>query len=191
LGANYVMVISTISGLLRYVQGDIITFVTEHPYRVKVVSRIESYINAFGEDLLTTHVTDALRSTNIKHDALMSQYHVAPHYISLQSKGRHDWYIEWQKPPRDLDKYEYDLDIAIQNVNPNYKQKRVGDIALSALRITSLGHGTSQQYFSSYSRLSAQSKLQRLRNDRLIADRLEELVAGTSTTGQLDLHSIS
>ena len=177
LGTNYIMVITSLSGLVRYVQGDIITFVTAYPYRVKVVSRIETYVNAFGEDLLLSQVQQALAMTNVLHQATVSQFHVAPYYLSLDSKGRHDWFIEWQQPPSDIELYAEDLDRAVKEVNSNYHQKRASSIALERLRIYTLPRGLSSRYFKKYGSLSAQSKIQRMRNDRLIADRLLQLLA--------------
>ena len=177
LGTNYIMVITSLSGLVRYVQGDIITFVTAYPYRVKVVSRIETYVNAFGEDLLLSQVQQALAITNVLHQATVSQFHVAPYYLSLDSKGRHDWFIEWQQPPSDIELYAEDLDRAVKEVNSNYHQKRASSIALERLRIYTLPRGLSSRYFKKYGSLSAQSKIQRMRNDRLIADRLLQLLA--------------
>lgn len=177
LGVNYIMVITTLSGLIRYVQGDVVSFVTDKPYRLKVVRRIETYINAFGEDLLLSQVQEALSTTNIMHEASISQFHVAPYYLSLDVKGRHDWFIEWQRPPFDMQRYTEDLDRAVKAANPNYAQKRAGDIALDSLRIHHLPKGLSTRYFLKYGSLSAQSKIQRMRNDRLIADRLMQLLA--------------
>jgi len=166
-----------LSGLIRYVQGDVVSFVTDKPYRLKVVRRIETYINAFGEDLLLSQVQEALSTTNIMHEASISQFHVAPYYLSLDVKGRHDWFIEWQRPPFDMQRYTEDLDRAVKAANPNYAQKRAGDIALDSLRIHHLPKGLSTRYFLKYGSLSAQSKIQRMRNDRLIADRLMQLLA--------------
>jgi len=135
------------------------------------------YINAFGEDLLLSQVQEALSTTNIMHEASISQFHVAPYYLSLDVKGRHDWFIEWQRPPFDIQRYTEDLDRAVKAANPNYAQKRAGDIALDSLRIHHLPKGLSTRYFLKYGSLSAQSKIQRMRNDRLIADRLMQLLA--------------
>jgi len=192
LGINYVMVISTISGLVRYVQGDIVRFVTKAPYRIKVVSRIESYVNAFGEDLFHHQVQEALSKTNQRHHASISQYHVAPQYISIEHKGYHEWYIEWEKTPEEISEYEKDLDEALKTINPNYAQKRSGDIALAPLKIFNLPKGSAQRYFKEYSTLSAQSKLQRLRNDRKVADRLADILFKVdNTTGRAPKHSLS
>lgn len=187
LDVNYVMVISTISGLVRYVQGDIIRFVSAYPYRVKVVSRIGTFINAFGEDLSLNQVQSALRETNQLYNAQIAHYHVAPSFISIQEKGRHDWLIEWEKEPNDIDAYLYELDNAVKRANPNYAQKRVGDIALERLQIINLPEGTTKRYFKAQGKLSAQSKLQCMRNDRKVADRLIQLKRETHAS----FHEIS
>ena len=172
LDTPYVMVISTISGLLRYVQGDVITFVTLAPYRIKVINRISDFVNAFGEDLMTQQVEQALLTVNAKHQTTINHFTIAPYYITTDEKGKHEWFIEFEKEPSDLSKYTEDLDQAIRSNNTNYAQKRAHDLAMTPLKIYVLPKGKVSEYFKKYGTLGGQSKLQKLRNDRSIADRL-------------------
>ena len=177
LDTPYVMVISTISGLLRYVQGDVVTFVTLAPYRIKVINRISDFVNAFGEDLMTQQVEQALLSVNAKHQSSIKHFSIAPYYITTKEKGKHEWFIEFEKKPSDLRKYAEDLDQAIRANNANYAQKRAHDLAMSALKIYVLPKGCINDYFKKYGTLGGQSKLQKLRNDRSIADKLLSMLS--------------
>ncbi len=176
LDQDYVMIISTISGLLRYVQGDVIRFVTLAPYRIKVTGRINSFINAFGEDLLLQHVESALKEVNEKHQSSIRHFTVAPFYLTISEKGRHDWFIEWESAPVDMEAFAHDLDHAVRKVNTNYDQKRTEDLALNELRLYTLKSGLVNQYFEKHSRIGGQSKLQKLTNNRKIADRILTLM---------------
>lgn len=176
LQVDYVMVISTYSGLLRYVQGDLVKFVTISPFRILVTGRIKEFINAFGEDMMLQHVHKALTSCTSEKDIMIKDFTVAPYYITINEKGRHDWYIEFEKTPTDVDLFSRQLDQYVCEMNPNYAQKRSDNLAMESLKIHVLPSGTTERYFSIYGSVGGQSKLQKLRNDRLIADRLEELI---------------
>jgi len=176
LDEDYVFIITTASGLLRYVQGDIIRFVTLHPYRIKITGRLSAYINAFGEDLMPHHVDQALALVNEQHKVSIHGMSIAPYFMTIDDLGKHEWYIEFVNRPSDLKRYGQDLDKAIRQCNTNYDQKRSHDLALESLEIVDLPIGTIQKYFIKYSREGGQSKLQRLRNDRLIAERLGTLI---------------
>ena len=52
IGKNYAMVISTNSGLWRYLIGDTVRFTSIQPFRIKISGRTKHYINAFGEELM-------------------------------------------------------------------------------------------------------------------------------------------
>ena len=172
----YVILISTESGLLRYVQGDVIRFVTCSPYRIVVEGRVSDYINAFGEDLMMSHVTTALDTICEKHNVQIEDYSVAPFYLTMTEKGRHDWYIEFLKEPENLKSFTKDLDDELRQINSNYHQKRSADGVVDTLKIHLLPKNITRMYFEKYSKVSAQSKLPRMRNDRTIANRLEALL---------------
>lgn len=173
---EYVMLISTQSGLLRYIQGDIVRFRSINPYRVTVTGRISEYINAFGEDLLLSQAEDALMSVCKNYDVQLANFTVGPKYITIDQKGRHDWYIEFIKQPKDLASFEKDLDEAIMLNNSNYAQKRSDGVAIEQLRVTSLERGTFMRYLELKGQMGAQSKVKKLSNDRIILEELDKFI---------------
>ena len=58
LNTTYVMVISTNAGLWRYIIGDTVRFTSIDPYRIKIVGRTKSYLNAVGEELMVENTDD-------------------------------------------------------------------------------------------------------------------------------------
>ena len=173
IGKSYVIVISTIMGLIRYEIGDVVEFTSKNPFRLKVIGRTSEFINAFGEDLVLDHVIAALEVVNKKHKCSISNFTVAPNYISIDKKGRHDWYVEFNSLPESIEQYAKDLDWAIQTENLNYKQKRIENLAITSLNLTVLNKGFYQEYLKSKNRLGGQSKIQKLRNDRKLADEID------------------
>ncbi|MEL6389041.1 MAG: GH3 auxin-responsive promoter family protein [Bacteroidota bacterium] len=176
IGRRYVILITTLSGLLRYVVGDVVTFVTAAPYRIKVSGRINGYVNAFGEDVVQSQVSTALQLVCSRHGVSIIDYTVAPRYITLQEKGRHDWYIEFLVEPSDLEFFAKELDMAMRQQNANYDQKRINDLALESLKVHRLIRGDVQCYFAQRGDTNAQSKLPKLCNDRSVADVFDQIL---------------
>ena len=167
---EYVILITNISGLRRYIIGDTVVFTSVSPYRLKVMGRISEYINAFGEDLSLENVNNAITHTCNKHKAYIRDFTVAPYYISLDTKGFHQWFIEFEIPPIDLNGFTSDLDVELQDLNFNYRQKRSDDLAMSCLEVVSLPTGFYDKYAKSKNKFGGQNKLPKLRNDRYLAD---------------------
>ncbi len=171
-GERYVLLISTQTGLLRYVLGDIVEFVRTVPFKIKVVGRISEYVNAFGEDLMLWQAREALLNVSQNHEASIAHFTVAPKYISVDEQGWHDWAIEFDRAPSDLKQFTEDLDGAIQGLNNNYAQKRYESIAMKQLKLYPLKAGSFSAYLEKIGKQGGQSKVQKLRNDRTIMDAL-------------------
>ncbi len=183
-GVPYVMLITTNAGLYRYVIGDVITFTEVFPFRIKVTGRVQEYINAFGEDLQQSQVEQALLATCRATQAVVRDYTIAPQYIGLQEKGRHQWFIEFSTPPQDLSLFTTLLDREMQIENSNYKQKRENDFAIQQLEVISLPRGFFRQWLQETNRMGGQAKIPRLVNHRKIADSVLELLTKTRTQTQ-------
>ena len=173
---EYVMLITTLSGLRRYVVGDTIIFTTILPFRIKVKGRISEYINAFGEDLTQEAANRAITETLLKHNAHIRNYTVAPKYISLYEKGSHEWYIEFERSPCNIDIFKKELDLCIQNYNFNYKQKRTNDLAITELDIIELPKGFFNRFAKKRKKFGGQNKLPKLNNDRKLISEIEKLL---------------
>jgi hypothetical protein len=169
----YVMLITAPNGLVRYIIGDVITFQSLNPFTFKITGRTQEYINAFGEDLLLGNVQNALMKTNQIFDCAISDYTVAPLYISMEEKGRMQFAIEFSKPPTDISAYEKTLDEKLQEENSNYKQKRANNLALSSLQVIVLPQGTFYKWLSSKNKLGGQNKVPKLVNGRNV---MEEVI---------------
>ncbi|GBL34613.1 indole-3-acetic acid-amido synthetase GH3.2 [Filimonas sp.] len=173
IGKNYAIVISTNSGLWRYIVGDTVQFVSTNPFRIKVSGRIKSFINAFGEEVIVDNADHAIAKACRKTDAEVNDYTAAPVYFSDHSNGCHEWAIEFDKEPDNLDRFTEILDKSLQEVNSDYEAKRYKDIALSAPKINVLPKGTFNRWLKNKGKLGGQHKVPRLSNDRKL---LEEIL---------------
>lgn len=176
LNKNYAMVISTSSGLWRYVLGDTIQFTTLNPFRIKVTGRIKHYINAFGEEVIIDNADKAIAKASKKTNALVTDYSAAPVYFTENNNGAHEWLIEFEKEPENLQQFALELDKSLREINSDYDAKRYKDIALSSPQIVILPKGTWGQWLKSKGKLGGQHKVPRLSNNRKYVDEIKEML---------------
>ena len=173
-GKNYAMVISTNGGLWRYLLGDTIQFTSLKPYRIKVSGRLKHFINAFGEELIVDNSDKAIDIASKKTGAIVCDYTAAPVYFSDTSNGAHEWLIEFEKEPENLQHFTQELDLALKMVNSDYEAKRHKDIALGLPIVHQLQKGVFTNWLKSKGKLGGQHKVPRLSNDRKY---IEEIIA--------------
>ena len=169
VGVNYVMIISTTAGLWAYNVGDTVAFTSLSPYRVVVTGRIKHFISAFGEHVIGKEVEQALASALSDFDAQVSEFTVAPQISPEEGLPYHEWFIEFEKLPRDMNAFAKAVDDALQEQNSYYKDLITGKV-LRPLKITHVSQDGFNAYMKSQGKLGGQNKLPRLSNDRKIAD---------------------
>lgn len=169
-GENYVILISTSSGLWRYKIGDTIQFTDTDPYTFRITGRTQQFINAFGEEVMIHNTDRAISIATEKTKSEIKDYTVAPFYLKDGQRGRHDWLIEFRIPPRSLQEFAHILDQELQNINSDYAAKRTDDLALQQLHIEILPDGTFDRWLKYKNRQGSQVKVPRLSNDRRYLD---------------------
>ncbi|MUP45136.1 GH3 auxin-responsive promoter family protein [Gramella sp. BOM4] len=176
LGVNYVMIVSTNAGLWAYNVGDTIQFTSLKPFRVIVSGRIKHFISAFGEHVIAKEVEEAMNEAVSKTKAAISEFTVAP---QINPEGGqlpyHEWFVEFEEEPEDLDTFAEIIDRSLQKQNSYYLDLIEGHI-LQRLKITRVPRNGFQDYMKSIGKLGGQNKLPRLSNDRKIADKLYEII---------------
>lgn len=163
---NYALVISTNGGLWRYLIGDTITFTETQPYRFKITGRINQYLNTFGEELMIDNTDKAITIACQKTNSNVLEYSVAPIYMQEEEKGGHEWIIEFEKTPNDLEFFTYTLDDALKSVNSDYEAKRFKNMALQEPKIHLAKKGLFYQWMKIQGKIGRQFKVPRLSNER-------------------------
>jgi hypothetical protein len=175
LNKNYALIITTNAGLWRYIIGDTIKFTSLNPYRIKVTGRTKHFINAFGEELIIDNAETALKLACKKSDAEILEYTAAPIFMKDNTKGSHEWMIEFSKKPKNIFLFTNELDKALQNVNSDYEAKRYLNITLNKPKITIAKKGLFYNWLKANNKLGGQHKVPRLCNTRKIIDELVAL----------------
>lgn len=183
LGVNYALVVSTNSGLWRYIVGDTIQFVSLNPFRIRVTGRLKHFINAFGEEVIVDNADYAIAQACRKTGAVVNDYTAAPIYFSAQGNGGHEWAIEFDKAPENMQAFTEMLDAGLQEVNSDYEAKRHKSIALSMPRLHVLPANTFNRWLKSKGKLGGQHKIPRLSNDRKF---LEEILEGSFLSDSIE-----
>ena len=182
LGKDYALVISTLGGLYRYILGDTVRFTSLRPYRIVITGRTKHFINAFGEEVMVAN-TDAALSEACRRDgrARVSEYTAAPRFYFDEGKGRHEWLIEFEEPPHDLNAFTSNLDAALRALNSDYDAKRYEDMTLRPLLVEVAPSGLFHRWLESEGKLGGQHKVPRLSNSRHYLDALLSLAAAPSS----------
>jgi hypothetical protein len=178
LNRNYAMVISTNNGLWRYKIGDTIKFTSLYPHKIVVTGRTQHFINAFGEELMVDNANKALQKACDRTGAKIFEYTAAPVYMSNETKGRHQWLIEFIEKPQSLESFALILDEALKELNSDYEAKRYKNMTLETPEIMLARKNLFNDWLKMKGKLGGQHKVPHLNNTRNI---IEELLSLNNT----------
>jgi hypothetical protein len=156
---NYALVISTNSGLWRYMIGDTVKFTSLFPHKIVISGRTKHFINVFGEEVIVDNADKALRVACDKTGAEITDYTAAPVYMSDKHQGAHEWIIEFANPPADLDYFTTLLDHALMSINSDYEAKRYLNLALDKPIIHAAKPGSFYHWLQEKGKLGGQNKV--------------------------------
>ena len=172
LHKNYAIVITTNSGLWRYLIGDTVRFTSLNPYRIRVTGRTKHHINVFGEELMVENTDQAIAKACQVMGAEVVDYTVAPIFMEGKEKGAHEWMIEFKENPVDIGQFQKVLDETLQTLNSDYEAKRYNNMTLNPLQLNVARPNLFYDWLKDQDKLGGQHKIPRLSNQR---DYLEEL----------------
>lgn len=174
LNKNYALVISTSSGLWRYIIGDTVKFTNNKPYKFVITGRTKHFINAFGEELIVDNAEKGLAKACAETGAQIQEYSAAPVFMDENAKCRHQWVIEFAKMPDSVERFAAILDSTLKEINSDYEAKRWKDIALQPLEIIVARPQLFHDWMAGKGKLGGQHKVPRLSNNR---DYIDSMIA--------------
>ena len=173
-GVNYVMIISTNAGLWAYNLGDTVQFISTNPFKVIVSGRIKHFISAFGEHVIAKEVEVAIQNAIAATTARVNEFTVAPRINPEEDElPYHEWFIEFEQLPNNMELFKSVLDKSLQEQNSYYFDLIDGKI-LQPLKISCIKEGGFASYMKAVGKLGGQNKIQRLANDRSVAEGLAD-----------------
>ncbi|MFP3832335.1 GH3 auxin-responsive promoter family protein [Chryseobacterium sp. SIMBA_028] len=172
LNKDYALILTTNSGLWAYSIGDVVRFIDKNPHRILVSGRTKHFTSAFGEHVIAFEVEEAMKVTLEKYPAQITEFHLAPQVNPNEGLPYHEWLIEFEKDPENMEIFRNELDLQLRNRNTYYDDLISGNI-LQKLQITRLKKNAFHEYAKSQGKLGGQNKTPRLANDRNVANILE------------------
>ncbi len=176
-GEQYALLISTNAGLWRYKIGDTVQFTSIDPFRIKISGRTKHFINAFGEEVVVENAERAIAEACEKTGAQINNFTAAPKYFDQNENAAHEWIVEFEKEPDDLNRFTIALDEKLRSINSDYDAKRYKNMALSLPIVHQASPGTFYQWMRKRGKLGGQHKVPRLSNTREYLDEILSLMA--------------
>ncbi|WP_299108432.1 GH3 auxin-responsive promoter family protein [uncultured Tenacibaculum sp.] len=175
LGVNYVIVLNTTAGLWGYNIGDTVEFTSLKPYRIKVTGRIKHFISAFGEHVIGKEVEKALNDAIVGTNVNVSEFTVAPQVNPESGLPYHEWFIEFENEPENLEVLATKIDASMQEQNIYYQDLIEGKV-LRSLVVRKVKKGGFHEYMKSIGKFGGQNKIPQLSDNRKIADVLSSFL---------------
>jgi hypothetical protein len=172
VGVNYALIVSTNAGLWGYNIGDTVQFTSLKPYRVIVSGRIKHYISAFGEHVIANEVENAMKEATAGTNIVINEFTVAPQITPASGLPYHEWLIEFENEPENMQDFAEAIDDSMRKQNIYYDDLITGNV-LQKVVVTKVSKNGFQEYMKSQGKLGGQNKIPRLSNDRKIADNLK------------------
>ncbi|MDQ3072917.1 MAG: GH3 auxin-responsive promoter family protein [Bacteroidota bacterium] len=175
LGVNYAIIISTNAGLWGYNLGDTVKFVSKEPYRIVVTGRIKQFISAFGEHVIAEEVETTINQVAREEGVNIIEFSVAPQVNPHSGLPYHEWFIEFENLPENMEAFRMKMDEKMCLRNIYYNDLVAGRI-LQPLIISPVKRGGFIEYMKKIGKLGGQNKVPHLSNDRSIADKLDSYI---------------
>ena len=174
-GVNYALVISSASGLWRYIVGDTVSFHSTRPYKLKITGRTKHFLNIVGEEVVVENTDRALQRTASAFQTAIIDYTVSAVPPTPSHPGYHEWIIEFENPPSDPEAFAIRLDENLRELNSDYDIKRTGNISLLPLKMHVARPGLFDRWMAKHDKLGGQHKVPRLTADRSFMEELLEM----------------
>lgn len=186
-GIDYALVLTTPAGLSRYLNGDVVRFISVDPPRLVHVGQTGLRLAGLAEQVSEREVTEVLADVCRRHHWQITDFHVAPQFPNAWSHhaaGRHEWWIELHSGSVETPTGPIlgaELDTALRRINPDYAARRL-DGRLEPPLVRLVIPGVFEHWQRQKGRWGGHYKMPRCRSDRKVADELAALTRFTPET---------
>jgi hypothetical protein len=150
-----------------------VRFTSVNPWRLVVSGRTKHFISAFGEHVIGEEVEYSLMKAAAEVGLHITEFTVAPMIQQEGGKSYHEWFVEFDGRPGDLQAFADKVDHNLREKNIYYDDLITGNI-LQPLKIRAIKKNGFIDYMKSVGKLGGQNKVPRLSNDRKLAVELEK-----------------
>ena len=174
-GQRYALYVTSCSGLWSYAVGDVVRFTQTDPPKLMVAGRTTEMIDKYGEAVFGDEARAALKTACEQTGAHVTDYHIAPYGATNGSMPAHQWLVEFEDSPPDLEAFADAIDAHLQEVNRHYQIRREAK-AFGAPTVEPLPEGTFYRWLKdTKDTISGQTKVPRMSEERTVADHVLRL----------------
>lgn len=134
-GTEYVLIISTVSGLWRYLIGDTIKFTNVSRGEIIITGRTKFFLNVVGTQLSVNKMNNAIQSIENDLNVEIPEFTVSA--VKIDGDYYHKWYLGTRKKVDEV-KIAYALDKVLKRENKNYRVARLNSFALSGVIVVAI-----------------------------------------------------
>ena len=109
--------------------------------------------------------------------AKMTEYTAAPVFFDDNNNGAHEWLIEFETPPSDMELFRKALDTSLKSLNSDYEAKRSFGLSLRMPIVKVVPRNFFYKWMESRKKMGGQNKVPRLANNREYVDSLLEFLS--------------
>lgn len=157
---DYVLVISTVSGLWRYTIGDTIAFTDIERKEIKITGRTKFFLNTVGSQLSVNKMDTAVKALESQFDAEIREYTLAA--IKIDGDFYHYWYLGTELSA-DETSVAKALDTHLKEANKNYKVAR--SKALEGVKVSIVPPQTFYDWNERNKKKGGQVKMERVMDE--------------------------
>ena len=163
-GVDYAVALTTDSGLVSYLLGDLVRSTGRDPLRLVFAGRTAHTLNAFGEHLSGGELERGVAAAAAATEAVVDEFAVTVAYpCDGEPMGCHHWLVEFHREPQDLQVFASVLDATLQKGNEDYATHR--SYGLRAPVVEALPHGAFLAWLRRRGKVGGQHKVPRVLGD--------------------------
>lgn len=160
---EYALLISTCSGIWRYLIGDVIKFVANKPNEIIITGRTKQFLSLCGEHLSVDNMNEAIRQVSDELKIDIREFAVAG--VPNESLFSHQWYIGTDDEVS-ANIFRDNLDRKLKELNNDYKIKRT--LALKEITVDVVPTHFFYKWLKTQDKEGGQNKFPRvLKEDKL------------------------
>lgn len=165
-GVDYALLISTCSGVWRYLIGDTIKFTKLDNFELIITGRTKHFLSLCGEHLSVDNMNTAIAKTSAELGVTINEFTVAG--VPYEGSFAHQWYVGVDNVNIDTNKVKERIDAHLRELNDDYGTER--DHALKEIFVEALPLDTFYKWMESRGKIGGQSKFPRVLNKTLHAN---------------------
>lgn len=162
---DYILIISTLSGLWRYVIGDTIKFTDVERAEIKITGRTKFFLNVVGSQLSVNKMNDAIQHIEETYNLKIPEFTLAA--TRIDGEFHHKWYLGIEDFTNEETEIRDAIDDFLQDANKNYRVAR--SKSLKGVKVSVVPPEVFHEWSNHNKKKGGQVKMERVMNEEKFA----------------------